>query len=415
MQDAARASLVKAMMAHLTTAEFRLNFIGKFKFATICCDNAPRRSPPTMADLATYEQELLRRNAALEERAAASIARAKAVVDGQSQSQMGVSALVAKSAAFASDEQAGLTPHPSQSPSKTGRNPNDTLLETLADALYTDEVENYDPHREALDAQLRVEGALRRSLDKGKQKKQPASKTSVRRSQDPNPFGNRDLADIGTVDASEDPVEFSDDAYGRLAKARIQALRDQLSAQGKELRDVHGRLKERDGELKNLLTDKQAVQKTLKQAQNALEKERRSTGELKDLYEAKSRELIEAKKEADKNGRLTNKQQLETKSRDVRLNRALEEVDRYKKLLTDAKDTSKGGSAESRREATELRQELKVLTRQKAELINAFKKQSKLVDVLRKQKIHLEQARVVQFAEEEFLGVLEKGESAGGR
>mmetsp|Transcript_37062 Transcript_37062/g.59559 ORF Transcript_37062/g.59559 Transcript_37062/m.59559 type:complete len:239 (-) Transcript_37062:415-1131(-) len=35
-----------------------------------------------MADLAQYEQELLRRNAALEERAAASVARAKAVVDG---------------------------------------------------------------------------------------------------------------------------------------------------------------------------------------------------------------------------------------------------------------------------------------------------------------------------------------------
>ena len=34
------------------------------------------------ADLARYEQELLRRNAALEERAAASIARAKAVVEG---------------------------------------------------------------------------------------------------------------------------------------------------------------------------------------------------------------------------------------------------------------------------------------------------------------------------------------------
>ena len=35
-----------------------------------------------MADLTEYEQDLLRRNALLEERAAASIARAKAVVEG---------------------------------------------------------------------------------------------------------------------------------------------------------------------------------------------------------------------------------------------------------------------------------------------------------------------------------------------
>ena len=50
-----------------------------------------------MSDLAQFEQELLRRNAALEERAAASIARAKAVVEGQVASASGVAALVAKS------------------------------------------------------------------------------------------------------------------------------------------------------------------------------------------------------------------------------------------------------------------------------------------------------------------------------
>ena len=96
---------------------------------------------------------------------------------------------------------------------------------------------------------------------------------------------------------------------------------------------------------------------------------------------------------------------------DVRLNRALEEVERYKSALAEARDETKGGGAESRREATELRGDVRRLERQKQELTAAFKKQSRLVDVLRKQKTHLEAARVVQFAEEAFLNVLEKGES----
>jgi hypothetical protein len=33
----------------------------------------------------------------------------------------------------------------------------------------------------------------------------------------------------------------SDDTAGRLAKARIRALQDELSAQGKELREAHSR------------------------------------------------------------------------------------------------------------------------------------------------------------------------------
>ena len=46
---------------------------------------------------------------------------------------------------------------------------------------------------------------------------------------------------------------------GRLAQARIRALQDELAAQGRELREAHSRLKERDAELKSLLTEKLAV------------------------------------------------------------------------------------------------------------------------------------------------------------
>lgn len=52
---------------------------------------------------------------------------------------------------------------------------------------------------------------------------------------------------------------------------------------------------------------------------------------------------------------------------------------------------------------------MKRLEKQKAELLSAFKKQLKLIDVLKRQRVHLEAAKMLSFTEKEFAQTLEYG------
>jgi len=97
-------------------------------------------------------------------------------------------------------------------------------------------------------------------------------------------------------------------------------------------------------------------------------------------------------------------------ARDVKLNRAIEELEKYKTQLKEAKVTDISKSDTLRKDMDRLIEENRKLERQRNELMQAFKKQMKLIDVLKKQKMHIEAAKLLAFTEEVFVKTLELGD-----
>ena len=208
----------------------------------------------------------------------------------------------------------------------------------------------------------------------------------------------------------EDSVEV--DGLPSAANARL--LRAKVTAQSRTILELQEAVRDRDRQLVTALADmkrarseRDAADKRIKQAEaertrlakttaRAEEEATSATGGIQTV----KRELLTLEKE--------HKRVLaDAKSREVRLTRALEEVDKLKAALAAAEAGNGAKGLGQQREMAVLQAENRRLERQKMELLGAFKKQMRLIDVLKRQKIHLEAARLLHFTEEEFMKALE--------
>mmetsp|Transcript_26102 Transcript_26102/g.56539 ORF Transcript_26102/g.56539 Transcript_26102/m.56539 type:complete len:278 (-) Transcript_26102:75-908(-) len=188
----------------------------------------------------------------------------------------------------------------------------------------------------------------------------------------------------------------------RLQKAKIRALSCQVQTvvQAKEeleakVEDLTERL------LRN--EEKQRHRLKLIQAKKSASKSQSSSV---DTVESLRSELHAVKTELSSCQKSLKIADGEQKSRQLRLERALQEVNKYKKSVSEASKRNGPITNTSNVDTTkcdQLQRKVTLLERQKSELLVALKKESVLIDILKRQKIHAEAAKLLSFAEEAFV------------
>lgn len=193
-------------------------------------------------------------------------------------------------------------------------------------------------------------------------------------------------------------------------QVRIIALEQQLQQLIVQVQAGETSIHTLQEEKRNMATELTKLTDTVNSLSAKLQQEKALHEELK----LKTTELISTNEKLTASISTAQKEQKNTdkSNQDVtlRLQRAQKEVETVKTNLLEKQSEISHQWEESKQSVERLTTENRRLKQQKVELLSAFRKQNKLIDVLKRQKMHIEAARLLAFTEEEFTKSLELGE-----
>ena len=193
----------------------------------------------------------------------------------------------------------------------------------------------------------------------------------------------------------------------RMLNIKIRGLETTLDKISFEKSEVAQEKAEVEKELKVVEEQKRRLESITRNVQGQLEKSRGELVEVRHQLGKSEEECTLLKREAEDAKRDAKKNLSKKSSADVRLNRALEDAAKLKGELLAAERERKDAKEGGKKTIDELTLKTKFLEKQRNELLHGFKKQMELIDVLKRQKLHLEAAHVLKYTEEEFMQTLD--------
>ena len=203
-------------------------------------------------------------------------------------------------------------------------------------------------------------------------------------------------------------------ANAKYLKAREKLLQKQVE-DGVEIRK---HLNEQVSDLQKQLKVERDENKNLKKRVQILEVENKRQNASKNSdnsgkignetnIDILTQEISSLKKDLLTAERIAKQGDANVKAKDTQLKRALETITRLKSQLGEIQQKVDGEDHTDRTKFDSLESKLRIVEKQRNDLLIAFKKQMKLIDVLKRQKVHIEAARLLAFTEEEFVKTLD--------
>ncbi|KAF0977253.1 hypothetical protein FDP41_003906 [Naegleria fowleri] len=209
------------------------------------------------------------------------------------------------------------------------------------------------------------------------------------------------------------------EAAMKFYKARVKSLQKDVLEYSNQLKLKDDKIKELDVKYNAALIESKKISKNQAQFQSRLDRQRKEFDALQLKFKKQASLINDMQKENEKlklnmkvdpsshtNPSSSESPNSENRIKDIKYTRALEEIEKYKSQIAELQKSQREENDKQRKEAEALRKENKRLDRQKQDIVLAFKKQMKLIDILKRQIIHLEASKQLSFTEEEFTSLM---------